>query len=252
MDQSKPRRPSEAREKTGDAVITRDVGVLQPGYLPWMGYFDLAALSNVFVIYDDVQFDKGGWRNRNRLLANGQPQWITVPVAQGLGRNINQVVLPQSSWQKKHLQTIRTLYGRAPYFSQVFPHIEKYLTRKNYTNLLDLCIEGHHTLCGLLDIRTEIRLSSDIGYEGIGKTERLVAICRSLAATRYIATNASKVYMEDHMWQEAGIDLVYQDYHHPMYEQFGRPFVSHLSIIDALMFAGPDTRAHIGVSLASP
>jgi hypothetical protein len=102
----------------------------------------------------------------------------------------------------------------------------------------------------LLKLETPIRLSSEIGFAGIGRTERLVAICRALGATRYVATDASRAYMDEPLWSEAGIALVYQGYPHPTYRQFEGAFQSHLSIVDALMFLGPDARKAVGISHA--
>jgi hypothetical protein len=197
-----------------------DVAILQPGYLPWLGYFDLVAMSDMFVLYDDVQFDKGGWRNRH------------------------------TEWQQSHLALLRQVYARAPFFDWCYPMLEGYLTARPYHWLLDLAVSGHQVIAGLLQLETPIRLSSDIGFAGIGRTERLVAICRTLGATRYIATDASRTYMTETLWSEAGIALVYQGYPHPTYRQFEGAFQSHLSIVDALMFLGPEARQVIGISHA--
>lgn len=227
-----------------------DVGILQPGYLPWLGYFDLVAMSDVFVMYDDVQFDRGGWRNRNRLLQKGQPQWLTVPVVKSghAFKLVREIEIMDTKWPVKHLSTIRTLYGKAPFFDWCYPTMEKYLARGKYKFLVDLCAEGHRVICELLGIARQWRLSSEIGFAGIGRTERLVAICSHLNATRYIATDASKQYMIEPLWRQAGIALVYQHYPHPTYKQASDPFVSHLSIVDSLMFAGPKTRSYLGIS----
>jgi len=226
-----------------------DVGIIQPGYLPWLGYFDLVAMSNVFVIYDDVQFDRGGWRNRNRLLSLKGPEWITAPVLHKghLGASLRETRLVSNNWQTKHLQMIRTLYGKAPYFEWVFPQLLNYLD-PTYEWLLDLCLKGHHIFCNLLDLKVPLKLSSELGFAGIGRTERLVAICKFLNATRYVACDASINYMNQQLWDEEKIKIVYQNYPHPTYPQWSATFTSHLSIVDALMFMGPGVRAHLGIS----
>ncbi len=226
-----------------------DVAILQPAYLPWLGYFDQVATADVFVLYDDVQFDKGGWRNRNRILASRGHQWLTVPVKRHLTTRIREVEIDGDRWVKKHLATIRQIYGQAPHFEWCYDAVQRYLTAGPYTMLLDLCLAGHRALCALLQIDTPVRLSSEFGHEAAGRTGRLVRICADLDATRYVSGDAARDYMDETEWARAGIELVYQDYTHPVYDQFTKPFVSHLSVIDALMFAGPRTREFVAISV---
>lgn len=229
-----------------------DCCILQPGYLPWLGYFDQVALADTFVFYDDVQFDHHGWRNRNRFLARGAPQWITVPVKTSgrLSQTCREVeVFQPDYWPKKHLATIRTLYGPAPHFDWVYPALEAYLTKaKGQKWLIDVCLEGHRTLTSLFGITTPTRFSSELGHRGIGRTERLVAVTKTVGATRYISADASKSYMKEEFWREAGLDLVYQRYPHPKYEQYAEPFVPYLSAVDALMFVGPKVKEYVAIS----
>jgi WbqC-like protein family len=228
----------------------RTVAVLQPGYLPWLGYFDLVSLADVFVIYDDVQFDRGGWRNRNRLLGpNDAPQWITVPVHKRFPQRIDEVQLHDERWAQKHASTLKTLYARAPHFGWCYPALEDYLLGRRYERLLDLCLRGHEVLCQLLGVEAEVRLASALGRAEEGRVERLVTLCQDLGATRYISGDAARAYMSDDPWREAGIELVYQGYPHPTYPQRGGEFVSHLSALDALMFAGPDAHDFLRTSL---
>jgi len=227
-----------------------DVAIMQPGYLPWLGYFDLVAMSDTFVIYDDVQFDKRSWRNRNRIFNSPEPVMLTVPVLTKDRRFqlVRETEVIDNGWQRKHLNSLRHAYHRAPYFDWCYPPLEKLLIERNYRWLIDLCLEGHRVLSGLLGIGTPLRLSSEIGFGGIGRTERLVAICSALGASRYISPDASKDYMVETLWTDAGIELVYQNYPHPVYRQYGDPLQSHLSVVDALMFVGPEARAFVGIS----
>lgn len=233
-----------------DSTRHRDVCILQPGYLPWLGYFDQAAMADVFVLYDDVQFDSGGWRNRNRILNNGSPLWMTVPVLRTnlFGQLVKDVKIANSHWQAKHLKSIKHLYFHAPHFEWCYPALEEYLSRCNYQWLLDLNIAGHKVFAELLGIPLNIKMSSSIESDSSGRTARLVSICSSLGATRYISSDASADYMEEHLWQEAGIELVYQHYPHPQYVQFEHPFVGYLSVVDALMFNGPQSSKFVGIS----
>ena len=227
------------------------VGIMQPNYLPWLGYFDMVACSDVFVLYDDVQFDKEGWRNRNRIAGGTKPLWLTAPVitAGRLGQRIRDTRLAEGPWQAKHLKTLRQTYARARHFDWCYPALDSYLRKRRYEFLLDLCLEGHRALCGLFAIDTPLRLSSDIGYQDAGRTGRLVAICRDLGATRYLSASASRAYMDEAQWRAARMDLRYQDYVHPVYDQGGVAFVSHLSAVDALMHVGAGARDLVGTSL---
>jgi len=216
----------------------RIIAVMQPGYLPWLGYFDLISRSDFFVVLDDVQFDKGGWRNRNRVNNNGTPLWLTVPVTYSHGDLIKDVRVSDNVWQNKHLKTIQHLYSKSPYFQDIYPVIDKYLSSKTYRWLLDLCLEGQSILSDYLGLQTSIKLSSELNVTPGEKIQRLVAICECLNGTKYLSANGSAAYMLEELWEEAGIAFQYQNVQHPVYEQSGKPFISHLSIIDMLMYAG--------------
>jgi hypothetical protein len=230
-----------------------NVGIMQPNYLPWLGYFDMVACSHLFVLYDNVQFDKHGWRNRNRLLARPQPLWITAPVMTTgrHGQLVRDTGLIDGPWQEKHLKTIRQIYAKAPYFDWLYPEIQAYLGRRKYRRLVDLNLAGHEMFSRLLDIRTPIRFSSELGGDlmRLERTERLVTICQSVNATRYISASASRAYMIEDLWRAAKIELRYQDYQHPVYKQQGEEFTSHLSAVDALMFEGPMAKRFVGISV---
>jgi len=230
-----------------------NLGIMQPNYLPWLGYFDMAACSHLFVIYDNVQFDKHGWRNRNRLLARPAPMWITAPVVTSghHGQSVRDTRLADGPWQSKHLKSIRQIYGKAPHFDWLFPELEVYLGFRSYRFLVDLNLDGHRLFTRLLGIDTPIRFSSELGADvmALERTERLVTICTEFGASRYISASASRAYMIESLWTDSGIELHYQDYVHPTYPQPGGAFVSHLSALDALMWEGPAARQFVGVSV---
>jgi hypothetical protein len=215
------------------------VVILQPSYVPWLGYFDQLYKSDVFVIYDDVQFDKHGWRNRNRIKTAKGPQWLTVPVlTHGLGKPTNRDVriTPNDPWRRKHLQALRTHYAKAPAFADVFPPIEDWLS-KEWEYLWELDLAGLRLVCDMLGLRREIRLSSEMRVDG-EQTERLVRICQALGATAYLSGDAARAYLDETLFAAAGIRLEYHGYHHPTYAQLYADFISHLSIIDLLMNHG--------------
>jgi len=215
------------------------VVILQPSYLPWLGYFDQLYKSDIFVLYDDVQYDKHGWRNRNRIKTPQGLQWLTVPVlTHGLGKPTNREVRikPGDPWQRKHLHALRSSYGKAPAFAEIFPRIEGWLS-KDWELLWELNLAGLHLLCDLLGVVREIRLSSEMNIGG-EKTERLIGICLALGADRYLTGDAARTYVDDAAFAAAGIRLEFHGYHHPTYPQLHGEFAPHLSIIDLLMHHG--------------
>jgi hypothetical protein len=215
------------------------VVILQPSYLPWLGYFDQLYRSDVFVVYDDVQYDKHGWRNRNRIKTPQGPQWLTVPVlTHGQGKPTNRDVRIQTHelWRRKHLQALRTHYGRAPAFAEIFPRIEDWLS-KEWEYLWELNLAGLHLVCAMLGLQRDIRLASALGIGG-GQTERLVRICQVLGAGHYLSGDAARAYLDEGAFTAAGIQVEYHGYQHPTYAQLHGDFVSHLSIIDLIMNHG--------------
>ncbi|MEK7866791.1 MAG: WbqC family protein [Planctomycetota bacterium] len=217
------------------------VVVLQPGYLPWLGFFDQLDRSDMFVLYDDVQFDKHGWRNRNRIKTRDGPMWLTVPVrTKGLGkpRNDEVEIDPTQHWAGKHLQAIRTWYGKAPHFARVFAAIEEVLSRP-WARLLDLDRALMDAALRLLGLERRVFLASELGIGG-GQTARLVAICRHLGADRYLTGDAAKSYLDEGKFTEAGISVEWHGYKHPRYRQLHGEFVPYLSIVDLLMNHGAE------------
>jgi hypothetical protein len=239
--------PGEAGRRAGDAVSgggARRVVILQPSYLPWIGYFDQLYKSDVFVLYDDVQYDKHGWRNRNRIKTPTGVQWLTVPVlTHGLSKPANREVAidTRQPWGAKHLQALKVNYARATAFQEIFERLAPVLTRP-WTRLIDVTQALLPVLCGLLGIDREIRLSSELGVRG-ERTQRLVAICEALEANTYLTGDAARDYLDESLFAKRGIRLEYHRYSHPVYRQLHGDFVPYLSVVDLLMNHGRDSLA---------
>jgi hypothetical protein len=220
----------------------KTLAVLQPGYLPWLGFFDQMMRSDVFVIYDDVQFDKHGWRNRNRVKSASGPVWLTVPVLhKGLGwqKILDVRINNESPWGKKHLTTIRQLYARAPYLDRYYPELEAVLGRR-WDHLLDLDLEVMRLMCGWLGIQRQVVRSSELGIEG-ERSERLLRFCQHFGARRYLSGAAARDYLDVERFAAEGIDVEWQDYQHPVYRQQFGDFVPFLSAIDLLFNCGEES-----------
>jgi hypothetical protein len=219
--------------------------VEQPNYIPWLGYFGLIAQSDVWVWYDDVQYTRRDWRNRNRVAGAGEPVWLTVPV-RSRGRYeqpIHEVEIDSDRpWARKHLETVRHCYGAAPFFPEVYEVLRAAL-EKEHRLLADLTIELAEALCGLLGLSPRFLRSS--GLEGIegDKRERLIRICRRLGGTAYLSGPAARDYIEPELFREAGIELRYIAYGYPPYDRGGQPFIPNLSILDPLAWIGPEETA---------
>jgi hypothetical protein len=222
-------------------LLTKRVAVvLQPSYLPWLGYFAQLRQSDVFVLYDDVQFDKNGWRNRNRIKTAQGPQWLTVPVlTTGQQRPANREVTIDNKqpWRKKHLAALRQNYARAPYFAQTIGTFEA-LYEQEWQRLLDLNVATFDAVNRLLGLRREICLASELGVEGQG-AERLVGICQKLDADRFYEGASGRDYIDNTLFTDAGIAINYQDYQHPVYPQLHGDFIPFLSVVDLLFNCGP-------------
>jgi hypothetical protein len=214
--------------------------ILQPSYLPWLGYFAQLHRSDVFVIYDDVQYDKHGWRNRNRIKCPQGPQWLTVPVlTSGQNKPSNAAVAIDNKlpWRKKHLAALRQNYSAAPYFKDHVGLFEGLYARA-WDRLIDLNVTLFRVLGDAVGVRRETCFASELGVEG-SAVERLIGICRKVGATHFYEGAAGRDYIDDREFAAAGITIEYQDYAHPVYLQQHGPFVPYLSVVDLLFNCGP-------------
>lgn len=222
--------------------------VLQPGYLPWIGFFDQLRQSDTFVLYDDVQYDKHGWRNRNRVKSPGGATWLTVPVrtkGRPHQRLLDVEIDNEQRWAHQHLGTIRHLYARAPYVGRYLPHIVEVLSRR-WGRLVDLNLELLSLLTAWFDLDRTILRSSQMGISG-GGTRRLVDIALETGASRYLTGDAAKDYLDVPMFAEHGIEVEWHGYGHPTYPQQHAGFVPYLSALDLLMNCGGEgARAVLG------
>lgn len=225
--------------------MSRVVVVEQPNYIPWIGYFDLIAQSDVWVWYDDVQYTKRDWRNRNLVAGEGEPVWLTIPV-RTRGRYEQKIleveIDRERPWEHKHLETLRHCYRDAPAFDEVFALVRKSL-EAGHERLADLTIELNEELCRFLGLRTRFLRSSGMGVQG-DRQERLLEICRRLGAGVYLSGPAAQSYLTPEPFHREGLELRYIVYDYPPYERGGRPFIPRLSILDPLFWLGPEgTRA---------
>lgn len=222
------------------------VAVLQSSYIPWKGYFDIINDVDTFVFYDDVQFTRQDWRSRNRVIANGNPLWLTIPTGTDIKRLINQVQLPDHGWQRKHWSTIRHAYTKAPHFRELSPSIEDFYLSRNWSSLSEMNQQfTRHIAQDLLGIKTEFQDSTALMAEG-SKLDRLLDLLKKTGATHYLSGPAARSYIEPERFAEAGITLEYKDYSgYPEYKQASTEFEHAVSILDLLFNVGKDTPDYI-------
>lgn len=223
--------------------------VLQPSYIPWRGVFDLIHRADVFVFYDDVQYDKHGWRNRNRVKTPQGTQWLTIPVkAKG---NVSEKVLirdveidTRQPWAKKHLATIRQNYGKAPFFDRYWPAIEGWYANAP-ASLADFDITTTRAIAELLGITdTRFVRSSELAATG-DRNERLVSVLQKVGAKHYISGPSAKDYIDEAQFRDAGIGLEYIVYDYPEYEQPHPPYDPAVTVLDLLFVKGPEAPEYI-------
>lgn len=217
---------------------TRVCVILQPSYLPWLGYFAQLHRSDVFIVYDNVQFDKHGWRNRNRIKTAQGPQWLTVPVSpHGKPTNREIAIDNKQPWRKKHLASLRQNYARAPFFKDYIGIFDEIYTR-DWERLIDLNHECFMALNRALGIEREVHFASEWQVEG-DPVERLIELCRKVGANHFFEGAAGKDYIDAARFTNAGITLEFQDYCCQPYPQQHGEFVPYLSVVDLLFNCGP-------------
>ncbi len=222
----------------------------QPQYLPWLGFCDKLDQADIFVLLDDVQFKKNEWQNRNRIKGSAGPQWLTVPVRHKFPQTIAEVeVGDQQPWRRKHLRALETNYGGAPYFERSMPLLEEVLTQ-TWNHLAPLNITLIRRLAERLGIDTEIRLSSETPVRA-HPTLRLVDLCGELGADLYLS-GAGGDYLERNAFEDAGIDVRFQQFASPTYPQLHGEFAGGMSVIDLLMNCGEDSLSIVRSGRLSP
>ncbi len=211
---------------------------MQPYFLPYIGYFKLIKEADTFVVYDDVNFIKKGWINRNNILVNEQQFLFTIPL-QYVSQNklINEIEIDENSeWKKGLLKTINHAYSKAPFFKEVYPLIKKIIEFQE-TNIAKFILYSLEQVCCFLEIKTNIIISSDIKKINILKgQEKIIDICQKLGATYYLNASGGKSLYDENQFLNGNIFLKFIEPPQITYPQFKNTFIPYLSIIDVLMF----------------
>ena len=227
-----------------------NVVILQPSYIPWRGYFDQIRRADLFIFYDDVQYDKRSWRNRNQIKTPHGKQWLTIPVysrgAQTQNIPIHQIqIVWETSWNETHLKAIQQSYSKAPHFEQYLPLLETFFLRHDEF-LADFTIDFTIALARALgNTHTRFMRSSEISGINGQKTDRLIQILQAVGATHYISGPSAQDYIEQEKFDHAGVTLEYMQYDYPEYSQLYPPFDPYVSVLDLLFMTGAEAPQYI-------
>ncbi|MDX9992037.1 MAG: WbqC family protein [Anaerolineales bacterium] len=226
-----------------------NVVILQPSYIPWRGVFDQIRRADLYIFYDDVQYDKHGWRNRNQIKTGQGKQWLTIPVhsagaTQGL--LIKDAKIDWSKpWAKNHWKALAFAYAKAPYFQRYASFLEPFYQRSDPL-LADFTIDLTIALARAMGI-TQTRFMRSSAIPGISgeKTDRLIQILSSVGAKNYISGPSARDYIEADKFEQAAITLEYMRYNYPEYPQLYSPYDPYVSILDLLFMVGEQALSYL-------
>lgn len=222
--------------------MSKKVAIIQSNYIPWKGYFDVINQVDEFILFDDMQYTRRDWRNRNKIKTPHGLLWLTIPVhVKGkYYQKIKDVLVSEPNWSSNHWKTIMQQYAKAPYFEQYAAFFEELYCQATDTSLSNINYHFLRAICQLLGIATKLSWSMD--YEIVeGKTERLVSLCQQAGATMYLSGPAARDYIDPVLFEQANIGLEFVDYSgYPEYPQLFPPFEHGVSILDVLFNTGPE------------
>jgi hypothetical protein len=227
--------------------MSKKVAICQSNYIPWKGYFSMINRVDEFVLYDEMQFTKNDWRNRNIIKTGQGLQWLSIPVkVSGLfGQKINESEVANQIWRKKHWKTICQNYSKAAYFHQYKTQFEELYLEDNETFLSQINYKFIVLVCEILNIDTNLSWSKD--YEIVGeKSERVLNICCQLGATTYISGSAAKDYLDESIFKDRNIEINWMDYTNYLeYSQLFDGFEHGVSVLDLIFNLGDEAKNYI-------
>lgn len=216
------------------------VSIHQPNYLPWLAFFDKIKKVDIFVLLDDVQYEKNGFQNRNKIKVPGGWIYLTIPIPRSeYFKKISDVRLPVSDqWQKDHWKSIQMAYSRSSYFNKYKDFFDG-IYRTRYQFLTEINIKIIQYLSDVLKFRTKILRESDLDIDPkLKSTDRLIQILKTVGASYYLSGPSGKKYLDLDKFKRENIEIEFQDYNHPIYHQLFGNFIPGLSVIDLLFNEG--------------
>ncbi len=234
---------------TGELKYTRSrhksIAVVQSNYIPWKGYFDMIRGVDEFFLYDDVQYTRRDWRNRNRIKTPQGIQWLTIPV-EVKGKylqKIRETRVSDPAWARAHWQTLSCCYGKAPFFGALKERFASFFLNCTSPWLSDINRELILRVAGLLDVATPIRSTVELDLEQTDPSARLLEVCQRAGATEYVSGPAARDYLDVGLFERAGVRVRWMDYSgYPEYAQLHGPFEHAVTALDLLFMTGPSAR----------
>jgi len=219
--------------------MKKKIAIIQSNYIPWKGYFDMIAAVDEFIQFDEVQYTKGDWRNRNKIKTPQGVQWLTVPVqGKRLSQKIIETKISGNNWTSLHWKSIVQNYRRATYFSEIASWLEPIYHEESFNHISQLNYHFIKSICQYLAIDTKITSSTEYHLTD-GKTERLANLCTQAGGTEYISGPAAKNYIDEKVFKDRDIKLTWFDYAgYPSYSQLWGDFVHEVTILDLLFNCG--------------
>ncbi len=228
-----------------------NVVILQPSYIPWRGYFDQIRRADLFIFYDDIQYDKHGWRNRNQIKTHQGKQWLTIPVhSKGAtqGALVKDIRIDWSKpWARSHLKALTVSYSKAPCFKEYLPLLND-LYQRSDEFLADFTVESSILLARTLGFNsTEFIRSSKLTDITGRKADRVINVLKQVGATHYICGPSASSYMEPEKFDAAGITFEYINYNYPEYSQMYPPYDPYISILDLIFMTGNEASGYLDI-----
>ncbi len=224
-------------------MSSKRVAILQSNYIPWKGYFDIIGSVDEFIFYDEMQYTKNDWRNRNKIKSPNGLHWLTIAVKQhSLQQKINETEVVKDDWSKKHLETIRQFYRKAPFYNTYKDWLEDLYLGCFSKNLSEINLHFISSICNQLGIKTKLSWSHDYGLIE-GKTERLVDLVKKAGGSEYVSGPAAADYLDRPQFEAAGLKLSWINYSgYAEYPQLYPPFEHGVSVLDLILNVGEDAK----------
>lgn len=227
--------------------MSKTVAVLQSNYIPWKGYFDIIHDVDLFIFYDEVQYTKNDWRNRNKVYSPQGLSWITLPVNYDLSKSILEVTLKNNiPWQQQHWDKLHNAYHKAPFFEKYESFLREIYFSREWESLSELnrylIVEISRRFLGIETIFADSTEFASVGQ----RQEKLVSLLQSAGCERYISGPRAKAYIEPERFEQAGIELIWKEYSgYPEYEQQKEPFEHSVTVLDLLFHKGDEAPYYI-------
>ncbi|MCW3105270.1 MAG: putative rane protein [Bacteroidetes bacterium] len=224
----------------------KKVFISQSNYIPWRGYFHAISSVDEFIVYDEVQYTRRDWRNRNRITTPAGDLWLSIPVEvkNRFHQKISEARISDSSWARNHWKTLQTNYAKSPWFKTYAPLFKALYLGKEYTQLREVNYDFIELICFILEIKTKITFSPDLPPGN--RSERLLAICKKAGATDYYSGPAAKNYLDEELFRSQGVNIHYFDY--SAYKPYPRRqgvLSAELSVLDLIFNTGPDAALYL-------